>query len=44
MMSGASAVVFTGSPGIIRCTLGADARVNADVEAANAGGEVDEDG
>ena len=44
MMSGASAVVFTGSPGTLRCTLGADARVNADVEAANAGGEVDKDG
>ena len=41
---GASAVVFTGSPGMLRCTLGADARVNADAKAANAGGEVDEDG
>ena len=44
MMSGASAAVFTGSPGMPRCTLGAEARANADVEAVNAGGEVDEDG
>ena len=44
MMSGASAAVLTGSPGMLRCTLSVDARANADVEAANAGGEVDEDG
>jgi len=44
MMSGASAVVFTGGPGMLWCTIGADARAIADVEAANAGGEVDEDG
>ena len=31
-------------PGMLRCTLGADARANADVEAANAGSEVNEDG
>ena len=42
--AGASAAVFTGSPGMLRCTLGVDARVNADAEAANAGGEVEEDG
>jgi hypothetical protein len=46
-MSGASAMVFTGSRGMLRCTLGADARANtdvkADIKAANAGGEVDED-
>jgi hypothetical protein len=29
---------------MLRCTLGANARANTDVEAANAGGEVDEDG
>ena len=44
LMSGASAAVFTGSPGMLRCTLGADARANVDVKATNAGGEVDEDG
>ena len=46
MMSGASAAVFTGSPGMLRCTLSANARANAranaGVEAVNAGGEVDE--
>ncbi len=40
-------MVFTGSRGMLRCTLGADARANtdvkADIKAANAGGEVDED-
>ena len=29
---------------MLRCTLGTNARANTDVEAANAGGEVDEDG
>jgi hypothetical protein len=35
--------LFTGSPGVLLRALGADASADADIEAADAGGDVDED-
>jgi hypothetical protein len=36
--------LFTGSPGVLLRALGVNARADADVQACDAGGDVDEDG
>ena len=40
----ANAVVLSDNPGLLWLTLGADVRADADVKAADAGGDVGKDG